>query len=159
MPEPFYHAFYMEYPSPAVLELFTKAKVFTVEDIDFKNGMDVFAVWDTGATISCISPNLAKKLNLQILDTTVIDGVNSSEEADIVTISFGLPNNVVIPDLRVAVCDFTPDAVDILVGMDIIRMGDFMISNGKDKTLFSFAMPPLPVKINLVNQADHINKQ
>jgi hypothetical protein len=43
--------------------------------------------------------------------------------------------------------------------MDIIKLGDFMIANGRDKTLFSFAAPPLPMKINLVNQADNIIKQ
>jgi hypothetical protein len=42
--------------------------------------------------------------------------------------------------------------------MDIIKIGDFMIANSLGKTLFSFAAPPLPTRINLVNQADHINQ-
>jgi hypothetical protein len=158
MPKTFHHAFSIEYPSHAI-ELFTDIEAFSPKDEKYKSGIKTFAIWDTGATMSSISPNLAKSLRLTSVDSLVIDGINSSEDCDIVMVSIKLPNDIIIPDLRVAVCDFNPSAVDVLVGMDIIRMGDFMVSNGKDKTLFSFAIPPLPMKINLVNQADNINKQ
>jgi hypothetical protein len=49
--------------------------------------------------------------------------------------------------------------LEFIVGMDIIRFGDFMIANSWGKTLFSFAAPPLPIRINLVNQADQINME
>jgi hypothetical protein len=45
----------------------------------------------------------------------------------------------------------------MLIGMDIIMMGDFVISNGGGTTLFSFAIPPLPQKIDLVDEADAEN--
>jgi len=44
------------------------------------------------------------------------------------------------------------------IGMNIIKFCDFMIANGHGKTLFSFAAPPLPMKINLANQADLVNR-
>jgi hypothetical protein len=38
--------------------------------------------------------------------------------------------------------------VDLLIGMDIIQLGDFSISNGAGKTLFTFAMPSFEDKID-----------
>ena len=38
--------------------------------------------------------------------------------------------------------------VDILIGMDIITMGDFVITNADGKTLFSFVIPTLNNKIS-----------
>nr|AGS51648.1 hypothetical protein [uncultured bacterium contig00026] len=41
--------------------------------------------------------------------------------------------------------------------MDIIKFGDFLISNSQGKTFFSFASPPLPIRLNLVDQVKQIN--
>ena len=45
----------------------------------------------------------------------------------------------------------------MLIGMDIIRLGDFSISNGAGKTLFTFAMPPFDDKIDLYEKAISVN--
>jgi len=37
---------------------------------------------------------------------------------------------------------------DIIIGMDIISMGDFVITNARGKTLFSFVIPTLNKKIS-----------
>jgi len=37
---------------------------------------------------------------------------------------------------------------EMLIGMDIISLGDFALSNGGDQTLFSFAVPPFLDKID-----------
>jgi len=36
----------------------------------------------------------------------------------------------------------------VLIGMDIISLGDFALSNGNHQTLFSFAVPPFKDKID-----------
>jgi hypothetical protein len=59
---------------------------------------------------------------------------------------------------RISVLNLIKD-VDMLVGMDIIRLGDFSISNGAGKTLFTFAMPPFENKTDLYEKALAVNKQ
>jgi hypothetical protein len=47
----------------------------------------------------------------------------------------------------------------MLVGMDIIRLGDFSISNGAGKTMFTFVMPPFENKTDLYEKAIAVNKK
>lgn len=37
---------------------------------------------------------------------------------------------------------------DIIIGMDIIQTGDFLISNTNGRTTFSFCMPPLEKQLD-----------
>ena len=61
-------------------------------------------------------------------------------------------NLVEVKNSNVTVCNLVKD-VDLLVGMDIIQLGDFSISNGAGKTLFTFAMPPFEDKIDLYERS------
>jgi hypothetical protein len=45
----------------------------------------------------------------------------------------------------------------MLIGMDIIRLGDFHISNTGSRTLFSFVIPPLPEQFDLTRKAGELN--
>jgi hypothetical protein len=45
----------------------------------------------------------------------------------------------------------------MLIGMDIIGLGDFSISNGENSTLFSFAVPPFTNKVDLLEKAEVSN--
>lgn len=151
-----HEAFSIEYSS-LTRELYTEVELFNPADMDKR--IKTLAIWDTGATISSIAPGVLKKLGLESIDSVIIEGVNSVEQCDLVLVHVGLPNMLIVPNIKSSVCVFSPPDLEFIIGMDIIKMGDFMIANGKDKTLFSFAMPPLPLKINLVNQADHINQE
>ena len=51
-----------------------------------------------------------------------------------------LPNSIRIIGLPVTLVDLGAD-IDILVGMDIISMGDFAITSPDGKTKFSFKYP------------------
>jgi len=51
-----------------------------------------------------------------------------------------LPNKVGIANLRVTRGNIGGDA-DVLIGMDIIGIGDFAITNKDGKTVFSFRAP------------------
>ena len=87
------------------------------------------AIWDTGATHTVITPKVLSELSLTIVDTTTIIGVNSkTEDIQVALFNLLLPNNVSIKQTRGAVCSIGGDA-DILIGMDIIKFGDFAISN------------------------------
>ena len=149
-------AFSINYPNLAS-ELITEVELFNPANIE--KHIKTYALWDTGATISSIAPGILKKLDLIPIDSIMIEGVNSIERCDQVLVHVGLPDDIFVFNIKPAVCIFSPIDLEFIIGMDIIKSGDFMIANGKGKTLFSFAIPPLPMKINLVDQLDSINKK
>jgi len=50
-------------------------------------------------------------------------------------------------------------AADILIGMDVIQLGDFAISNSQNKTTVSFCYPPLQNGMNLAKLSDMANEK
>jgi predicted aspartyl protease len=119
--------------------------------------MVLSAVWDTGATRTFINRRLSEKLNLIPIEFQSVVGVNGSQMAGLVVLAIKLPNGLFIPDKRTFICDL-PNSVNILIGMDIIQLGDFHISNAGNKTLFSFVIPSLPTSFNLAEEADKLNQ-
>jgi hypothetical protein len=113
------------------------------------------AVWDTGAQKSIITPYIAGMLNLKPVDQVTIGGVHGKNRADIVVVTLEIPGQRLHKDMEVAVCPFNTDPksdTNMLIGMDIISQGDFVLSNGNGNTLFSFAVPASPNKIDLSKQ-------
>lgn len=117
------------------------------------------AVWDTGANGSVITPALMAKLGLVPTGKTQVHGVNSTQVVDVCMIDIILPNNVYIGKREVTVCTLGPGQIEMLIGMDIILLGDFSIANHGSKTLFSFALPPFSNPTNLLDKANQINKR
>jgi len=121
--------------------------------------IEVTALWDTGATATCIKPWLKDQLNLQLFNTqTLLAGVGGEVSAYVTLINIQLMCDVEIDDCPVYVTDF-PGDTDILIGMDIINMGDFVVCNTNGKTSFSFAIPPLPERTNFIDSAKTANKK
>jgi hypothetical protein len=111
-------------------------------------------IWDTGAQKSIITPYLADLLKVQPINSVSIGGITGRSPADIVLITLKIPDHGIYRNLEVAICPFNTNPssdMHILIGMDIITQGDFVLSNGNGYTLFSFATPPSPDKIDLKN--------
>jgi len=109
------------------------------------------ALWDTGAMLSVISPEIVKKLNLNIVDTIQIAGINGESPAEVTVISIRFPNGAIIEDVRVAICSMSPGN-EMIIGMDIITQMDIAITNGGGQTQFSFAIPPFENRIDFSNK-------
>lgn len=116
------------------------------------------AIWDTGATGSAITQLTAKKLKLAPTGIKKVSGLGGSMMKNTYIIDILLPNNVTIVDLAVTEIDNpideTGNIVDsfgMLIGMDIISMGDFCITNFEGKTLMTFRMPSM-VKTDYVEE-------
>ena len=105
------------------------------------------ALWDTGAMLSVVSPEIAKKLNLDIVDTIQIVGINGESLAEVSVISLRFPNGATIKDIRVAICSMSPEN-EMIIGMDVITQMDIAITNGGGQTQFSFAIPPFEKRID-----------
>jgi len=149
-----YNAFAKKYPT-LTPDLNTDIEVFPVSSVNHQ-GATAYAIWDTGASQTVITHRLMSRLNLIPIETKLVHGVNSKQLVDVVAISIKLPNGFLIPDIRVFVCDI-PSPIDLLIGMDVIQMGDFHISNIGGHTLFSFVIPSLPKQLDLAQEANALN--
>ena len=158
-----YRGFTKSYDCPKN-KLITTANILPITSFD-KNlrsmPFEVKTLWDTGATLTFIKSGLRDKLKLSMARTessAVIAGVGGQVKADFTYVSILFSHNLKIEYCPVYDVDF-PVNVDIIVGMDIINMGDFAVCNTEMKTSFSFIIPPLPERINFAAKANAENKE
>ena len=133
-----------------------QSKIITSVDlysIPFNSSLSLTtnALWDTGANMSAITPEIQQKLKLTPIDKKSIAGIHNTQVVDVVLITLELPNSVIKKNIKAAVCNMTSN-YGMIIGMDIISLGDFALSNGKEQTLFSFAVPPFQEKIDFTKR-------
>lgn len=68
-----------------------------------------------------------------------------------------MPNGVTVKNVLVS-CSDLGDDIDVLIGMDIIKHGDFAITNVNGKTTFSFRTPSIQ-EIDYVKESKLIDKE
>ena len=115
-------AFKNDYPNIS-LRLMTDVELYDISQSS-STKVNAKALWDTGAVLSAITPEIAKELKLIPFNKVKINGINNSSIADVVKISIKLPNLVELNNFNAAVCNLI-DNVDFLIGMDIIQLGDY----------------------------------
>jgi hypothetical protein len=72
-------------------------------------------------------------------------------------VDLGFIMGVHIPNWLVTRNLLNSPGIDVLIGMDIIHNGDFNISNGNGKTIFTFALPPFSYPVDLLEKANATN--
>lgn len=100
---------------------------------------DLEGVWDTGASITTISERAVSALGLEPNDTTGVNTVGEIIERNLFKIDLLLPSGIAIPNLQVM--DGKLLKCDVLVGMDVIGLGDLAIPNLNGETALSFKIP------------------
>ena len=127
-------------PGSIVKQLNSTVKVSCGE-----KSMDVVALWDTGATICCVSEDVVNQLSLIPTGKRRMSTPSSADElVDTYLVDLLLPNDIKIDDVVVAHSKIGAQGIGLLVGMDIISKGDFLITNNTE-TVFSFRMPSEPL--------------
>lgn len=134
-----------------------EAKIQQVEPRNY------LAIWDTGATHSAITKKVVDDLGLKptgVRETRHADG-KSLNNTYLVNIL--LPNKVIVGNVRVTEVKLIPDdntsddkQPQLLIGMDIIGLGDFAVTNADGKTTFSFRVPSVK-EINFIPDAQESN--
>lgn len=110
------------------------------------------AIWDTGATSSCIKQSKADELGLISHGKgKIITPSGESDECNRYFVDIFLPNKVAIQRVQIIGAPGLGD-VDALIGMDIILMGDFAVSCHQGKTAFSFRFPSMGL-LDFVNHS------
>lgn len=102
------------------------------------------ALWDTGSTMTVISAELADKLNLEPVGEMLAETAGGKYVAKKYIVSLSLPNRLNIENVMISSGKLGP-GIDILIGMDIITLGDFAVTNYNNKTVFSFRFPSCEV--------------
>ena len=99
-------------------------------------------LWDTGASKSSINQKIVDDLSLIPVGKINISTANGVVPVNAYFVDIGLPNGVTVKNVLVSCADLGND-IDVLIGMDIIRHGDFAITNTNNKTTFSFRTPSI----------------
>ena len=96
------------------------------------------AIWDTGATASGISDTVARRLGLSAVNYVFIETANGKCEVPSYIIDIRLPGGHTIERINATGMDL--ESCDALIGMDIITLGDFLVTNAPN-TRFEFRVP------------------
>ena len=132
---------------------YNKIESQIVTDVTIKNSLGSQTIvtkglWDTGAQNSVITQKAAQKLGLVVLGKTKTRGVHGVKEVNVYSIGIVLNNPDIAVNCTVTECDELSNdgSVDLLLGMNVISMGDFVISNYEGKTSMTFRVPSLERK-------------
>lgn len=107
------------------------------------DGAKLKALWDTGATVTCISTTLVTKLSLPIVDRIDITVANNKKVgADVHCVQIRM-DDFVVPCINVAALDMTGSGYDAIIGMDFMINGDTHISHYGGRTVLTFRQPSL----------------
>jgi hypothetical protein len=154
-----FYAFETKYPS-RIENLIVEVDIFPQPTTEPENYKTIRAKWDTGANHSVISVGLKEQLHLIPISSEIISGVGGPQLIEVVRLAVKLPDDLYISSKRIGVCNIqSAYNIDMLIGMDIIQLGDFHISNAGGKTRFSFVIPSLPQSYSLAEAADKLNMQ
>lgn len=116
------------------------------------------ALWDTGATGTCISKELAKKLKLVPTGFKNICTPSGKSTVSTFLVDIILPNSVCIRQVPVCESEIGLQNLGALIGMDIITLGDFSLSNVNGKTTFTFRTPSV-VEQDFVQEINDKNQK
>lgn len=123
---------------------FLPQKTMQTPPIRWVNGL-----WDTGATNSVINESIAKELGLKPIGIAKVHHANGESIVNKYLVNIVLPNKMMLP--MITVTEGKLSGTDVLLGMDIISLGDFSISHKDSGTTFSFQIPSTH-NIDFVNE-------
>lgn len=114
-----------------------------IHSFDKSVSMTVNGIWDTGATGSVITLRVINQLGLKSSGVSEVHTTNGKVLKKTYDISLRLPNNAVVNGIVATEADALSGGCDALIGMDVISIGDFSITNHKGVTVMSFRTPSL----------------
>ena len=115
--------------------------------------MTTNALWDTGASRSVLTSDLVRKLGLVPSGLTEVHHGGGSSKSNTYIVNFYLPNGVGM--IGIVATEFEASHADFgaLIGMDVIGVGDFAVTNVGGQTWMSFRTPSY-ASIDYVVEAD-----
>lgn len=101
---------------------------------------EVTGIWDTGASGSVITQEVVDKLSIKPIGQTFVNTASEEKKlSPVYLVDFILSNGVIMQGARVTLGKIT--SAQVLIGMDVINLGDFSITNYGQKTIMTFGVP------------------
>jgi predicted aspartyl protease len=100
-------------------------------------------IWDTGATGTVITQEVLDALQLKPFGRTKVSTASvSNETKETYLVNVYLKADLLIQGVEVTVGKIAAEhGINCLIGMDIITLGDFSLTNFEGKTCLSFRLP------------------
>lgn len=76
-------------------------------------------MWDTGATISAVTPKLVKDLSFIPAGTMAISGITGALDVEFILATIQLPDGILRENIKMTVCDFNQN-INIILGVEKI---------------------------------------
>lgn len=121
-----------------------------VTEIEIKNPysgdiIQTKAIWDTGATNTVVTEETAKNIGLISFGKANVAGVHGLKIVNRYFVNITLNNKSISLDIPVTECSAlsVDGSIGVLIGMDIITLGDFAITNFGGNTVMTFRVPSL----------------
>lgn len=121
----------------------------------------VRALWDTGASNSVVTPHVISLLGISADGVAKTRHAGGESTVRTYLIDIGLPNRILLPHIRVSECAEADNRFDIIIGMDIISLGDFSITGQGMRRMVSFCLPSTSFidYVQMLKQMDATNKE
>ena len=100
------------------------------------------AIWDTGATGTVITSKVVNDLGLKPTGFVTLNHAGGSDRVNTYLVNVYLPNKICVVGVQVIEAKLSGNT-EMLIGMDIISLGDFSVTNFQGKTCFTFRMPSI----------------
>jgi hypothetical protein len=100
---------------------------------------EVCALWDTGATCTVISDRLALVLGLPLMGYELLSTASDRISAGVYAVNLVLPGGISFSRRRVYGAALPSS--EMLIGMDIITLGDLAVNQSDSNTRFTFQIP------------------
>lgn len=114
-------------------------------------------IWDTGATNTVINSKVVATLGLKPIGKEPVQTAGGPRIANKYLVNVRLPNRVGFQALSVTEGELL-GAEDVLIGMDIIGVGDFAVTHKDGRTCLTYCIPSIK-RIDLVEEADIYNRR
>lgn len=110
-----------------------------INPLDEERFIKCRALWDTGATTSGMTKQLAEGLGLLPVSTRRVSDFHGTYDDNVYWVKIRIGKDIIFP--LVEATEGNLGDCDFLIGMDIISKGDLCICNEKNETSLSFMAP------------------
>lgn len=116
------------------------------------------ALWDTGASKSVLSEALVKALSLISVGKREVHHGDGVSEKAAYMVNLTLPNKVGVAGIEATEFPASHNHFSVLIGMDVIGLGDFTVTNVEGRTCMSFRMPSCEA-VDYVVEANRLTRR
>ena len=93
-------------------------------------------MWDTGSQYTFLSSRIVEALQLKPVGKAGISGISGNSDADVYNVHVVLPSGDAVINVEALGCGYSD--YDVIIGMDIIMLGEFHFDRMDDHSVFSF---------------------